>query len=84
MSGGATGADSLGERYARERHYPVKRFLPDWSKGGQGGPARNTEMAKYATHCIVFWNEKSRGTADMINKARERGLRLVVVKYMGL
>ena len=30
VSGGARGADKLGERYALERGYQIKQFIPDW------------------------------------------------------
>jgi hypothetical protein len=45
------------------------------------GPNRNTEMAAYATHCICFWDGKSSGTSDMIEKAKGAGLDLEVVEY---
>lgn len=35
VSGGARGADVLGERYARENFIRIERFLPDWDKEGK-------------------------------------------------
>lgn len=52
VSGGAPGADALGERYAAERGWPVKRFPADWSMGRKAGPLRNGQMATYAT---LWW-----------------------------
>jgi hypothetical protein len=50
VSGGAKGADSLGERYAIERGYDIKPFLPNWDLyGKRAGYIRNEEMAKYAS-----------------------------------
>jgi hypothetical protein len=49
ISGGARGADLLGERYALERGYDIKRFIPDWSIGKSAGYIRNENMAKYAS-----------------------------------
>lgn len=58
VSGGARGADRLGERYARERDYNLKVFNADWEKKGRrAGMIRNIEMLKYSTHCLVFWME---------------------------
>lgn len=82
VSGGARGADSLGERYAAERGYPIKQFLPDWDKYGKAaGYKRNAEMAKYADTLIAFWDEKSRGTKHMIDLAREHGLKTYITIY---
>lgn len=69
------GADGLGERLAKEYAYPVKLFPADWKAHGKpAGPIRNNEMAKYATHCLVFWDGRSKGSKDMIDKAIARGL----------
>lgn len=82
LSGGAKGADALGEQYAKEYNVPVKRFPADWNKYGKSaGPIRNTEMAKYAEGCIVFWDGKSKGTKNMIETARNHRLILHVIKY---
>lgn len=79
VSGGANGADKLGERYARERGLPVKQFLANWSKGKGAGYMRNVDMANYATHLVAFWDGKSRGTKHMIDMARQCGLTARVV-----
>lgn len=82
ISGGATGADSLGERYARERDYCVERYPAEWDKYGlSAGYRRNTEMAKVADALIAFWNGSSKGTKNMIDIAKQRNLQYKVVKY---
>lgn len=49
ISGGARGADSLGERFARECQLKLKRFPADWDRYGKSaGYLRNAEMADYA------------------------------------
>lgn len=76
------GADGLGERFASEYLIDVQIFLADWSVYGKSaGPRRNGEMADYGTHCICFWDGLSRGTADMIKKAKSKGLKTRVVNY---
>lgn len=35
VSGGATGVDALGERWARENNVPVKVFAADWRRFGK-------------------------------------------------
>lgn len=81
VSGTASGADTLGEKYAKEKGYKIKRFPADWSLGAKAGPIRNSQMADYATHCICFWDNKSRGTKSMINLAKKKNLKLRVVSY---
>ena len=54
----------------------------NWDKyGKRAGMIRNEEMARQATDCIVFWDRKSKGTANMIELAEKYNLRLKVVKY---
>lgn len=81
VSGCATGADTLGERYANENNIRVKRFPANWGEHGKkAGYLRNKQMAEYATHCICFWDGKSKGTEMMINLAEEYNLKTVVIK----
>ena len=82
VSGGAKGADALGERYAKERGFICKRFEADWDKNGKAaGAIRNSEMAKYADCLIAFWDGKSAGTKDMITKAEKFNLNVRIIKY---
>lgn len=82
VSGGAKGADSLGEAYARLRGYPVKQFPADWDNLGKtAGPVRNGQMAEYADALVLFWDGKSRGSANMLQQANLRGLEVRIVRY---
>jgi len=82
VSGGAKGADTLGERYATERGYKITRFLADWDKYGRGaGPKRNEQMGDYADALIAFWDGQSRGTKHMIEYAKKKAI-LVRVKMI--
>lgn len=82
VSGGATGADALGERYAKEKGYTIKLFPADWNRYGRiAGPLRNKQMADYADALIVFWDGSSRGTKNMLEIAREQGLKIGIYKY---
>jgi len=82
VSGGATGADSLGEKYATEHGYQIKRFPADWAKyGNAAGPIRNREMAAYSDCLICFWNGYSRGTKNMLDEAKKKDLTIKLVMY---
>lgn len=76
VSGHATGADSLGERYSAERGLQCELHPADWSKGRAAGPIRNAEMASIADALIAFpkVGEANRGTNNMINLAKSKGL----------
>ena len=76
-----TGADYYGERYAEKNGIAVKPFPADWAQGRKAGPLRNEEMAKYATHCVAFWDGNSRGTKDMIDRAKAHGLPTRVILF---
>lgn len=82
VSGGARGADKMGEFYAKEKGYPVKIFPADWDKlGKSAGYIRNKQMAEYADVLIAFWDGKSSGTNHMINLGKENNLGVHVIKY---
>lgn len=84
VSGGANGADALGERWAADHDRDIKRFPADWSKYGKSaGPIRNLEMALYADVLVAFWDGKSRGTKHMIDTALKHGLEVHVYRYGG-
>lgn len=82
VSGGARGADALGERYAKEKGYSIKRFPAEWKKYGRSaGPRRNEAMAKYADALLSYWDGKSKGTKNMIELAKANGLKVGVYQY---
>ena len=82
ISGHATGADFLGERYAQERGLSIDAHSADWNQHGRAaGPIRNAEMAEVADALIAFWDGVSRGTKNMIDTAKSKGLKVAVVKY---
>ncbi len=72
VSGGAQGADALGERYARENNFKIERYIAEWDKYGKSaGPKRNKKMAEISDFVICFWDEKSRGTKSMIEYSKK-------------
>ena len=76
------GADYLGEVWARTHNLPLKIIAPDWNRMGRAaGPLRNEKMAKYADGAIVFWNEESKGSKNMIDNMIQLGKPVQVVYY---
>ncbi|MBR6510109.1 MAG: DUF2493 domain-containing protein [Clostridia bacterium] len=72
VSGGAKGADAIGERYAKENGFAVEKYPADWEKYGKSaGPIRNKQMAEISDYVICFWDEKSKGTKSMIDYAKK-------------
>jgi len=82
ISGVAKGADTLGERYARDNGYNIKLIPADWDTHGRSaGYKRNSDMADYGNVLIAFWDGKSKGTKHMINLAKSNFLTVRVQPY---
>jgi len=81
VSGGAQGADKLGERYAAERGLRAEVYEAEWDRfGKRAGYLRNSQMADNADGLVAFWNG-SAGTKHMIDIATEQGLVVRKVSY---
>ena len=69
VSGGARGADTLAELYAKKHNYHLKVFPADWNTfGKRAGYIRNKQMHEYISQfsergVVAFWDYKSKGTA---------------------
>ena len=82
VSGGAKGADELGELYADGKGLPMVRYRANWALHGKAaGPIRNKLMAERADALVAFWNGCSRGTGHMIDTMRKLGKPVRVVRY---
>ena len=84
ISGGARGADELGEEYAKERGYELKVIKAQWEKYGKSaGFIRNSEVLDYLKDngngiVFAFWDTKSSGTKHIIENARKRGIKVKI------
>ena len=80
ISGGANGADKLGERFALEYDIEKLIFKPDWNKYGKSaGIIRNGDIINNSTHVIAFWKNNSPGTKNSIDRAKTNKKILKVV-----
>jgi len=77
VTGGATGADWWGERFATVMRVSRSIHIPAWAKYGTGaGPTRNSLIVKEADCLFAFFTDrnKSRGTLDSVTKAHDKGI----------
>ena len=97
ISGGATGADALAEKFSRDFGTPIRVYKANWhdytppciigtNKYGHkynklAGMNRNTKIIEDCDMVIAFWNGVSTGTKDSIDKANALGKKVVVISY---
>jgi hypothetical protein len=82
VSGGANGADKLGEKYAKENNILTKIFLPDWKNfGKKAGYLRNIDIINESDCVIVFWDGVSKGTQHSINLAKKYQKKCLIVNF---
>lgn len=72
------GADRWAEEWALEREVPYVGNPAKWlAEARMAGPNRNAKMLEVYKPAIVLAFPGGRGTADMMRKATEAGIRLV-------
>jgi len=83
VSGGAKGADTFGESFARAHDIPVMTFLPEYAlypENPQYAPiARNIRMAEFSDVLVAFWDGKSKGTENIIIEMLNRNKRVEMI-----
>lgn len=83
VSGGAKGADTLAEMFAQEYMLPITLFYPEWDKYGKSaGMIRNRQIVDYCNGLVAFWDGKSKGTANSIELAKEKGKLIKIIYYL--
>ena len=76
VSGGAAGADSLAEKWAKENKIDLIIFYPEYElynseeRNWKAAKERNTTIVNNSDLIIAFWDMKSTGTLDTIEKAK--------------
>ena len=82
VTGCAKGADRLGQVWAYENGIEIDYFPANWDKYGLGaGFKRNEVMAEHGDALLLLWDGSSRGSMDMLARAKEHGLRIRVETY---
>ena len=73
IAGGARGADTLAEEWARAAGVPRKIYPPRWEYPG----TRNQRILDERQPDLVVAFPGGRGTADMVGRARSAGIEVV-------
>jgi hypothetical protein len=82
VSGGAKGADQLGEKWANENGIKTLIFKPEWDKFGKvAGFLRNKDIVDHSDIIIAFWDGMSRGSEDTIKQAKKAGKEVIIVYF---
>lgn len=85
VSGGAKGADTLAEKFALENTIEMIVFKPDWKRfGKRAGFMRNTLIIENSDIVFAFWDGKSSGTKDSIEKAKSLNKKVIITHYENL
>ena len=82
ISGGARGADKLGEYWAIENKIDKLIFYADWDKHGKAaGFIRNKDIIDNCDCCIAFWDGKSKGTAHSISLCEKQNKPYKIISF---
>ena len=82
VSGGARGADSLGEKWAKENNVKTLIHRPDWNVHGKAaGFIRNELIVDDSDLIIAFWDGLSRGSEHTINLAKKKGKEVKIIYF---
>lgn len=72
LIGCAEGVDKVARRYCRKKGIPYKKFKADWKQGNHAGHMRNADMVNIARQGLAFWDGKSPGTRDCIERLNRK------------
>lgn len=79
VHGASSGADTLASEWAKRKGIETRAYPADWNAHGKAaGPIRNREMLKEKPDLVVAF-PGGRGTADMVNAAKQVGVKVVEV-----
>lgn len=83
ISGGARGADSCAEKYAKENGITLTVLKPDYTKyaSNRAPLERNKDIINKSQRVIAFWDGKSKGTQHAMKLARHQNKAVIVINY---
>lgn len=78
VSGGAVGADSMAQRYAKEKGYNIKIFYPKYWRYGKPATFQRNKLIAEASSVVIAFYQKGRfqmgGTANTIEWCKKLGV----------
>jgi hypothetical protein len=78
ICGGATGGDALAAKWALSKQMGLECYEAEWEKYGRAaGPIRNQRMLDEGKPDVVVSFPGGRGTADMVRRATEAGIKVI-------
>lgn len=78
IQGGARGADQMAREWCESRKVPYENYPAEWERYGRAaGPTRNQQMLDKGNPDLVVAFPGGKGTADMIRRAKEAGVRTI-------
>ncbi len=81
IHGRARGADSLAGEWAERNGVMVLEYAADWERYKKAaGAVRNQRMLDHGKPELVLAFPGGRGTADMVGRARDAGVRTIVIR----
>ena len=76
ISGCASGADKMGEKWAKDMGIPIERFPAQWARyGRKAGPLRNIEMLEKGKPDLVVVFKGGTGSAHMASISKKAGVK---------
>jgi predicted Rossmann-fold nucleotide-binding protein len=83
LTGGATGADTLAARWAKEHNVPCEVYPANWQLHGRAaGFVRNVEMIKTGIDMLIAFPGGT-GTAHMMIACLKHGIKVVKIEDEG-
>jgi len=81
VSGGCPrGPDRFAEEFAELYDIPTEIYPANWNEHGRAaGFIRNSDIVNACDEVIAFWDRKSNGTKDTINKAKKLNKEVIIV-----
>ena len=84
ISGGASGVDSIAEKYADTHRISKYIIRPRYDLYGRAAPLkRNEQMVDLADSVLVIWDGRSKGTEYTIKYSKGVGKPLAVIEVYG-
>jgi hypothetical protein len=85
IHGGASGADSLANEWAKKRDVQILIFPANWKLSGKAaGPLRNERMLREGKPTLVVAFPGRRGTADMVGRSTAARLPVALISSKGI